>query len=160
MLDLSNYTLVAMRYSDQLVYIHSGYAMTELVKAVTTGELNVALDFDQNGVMTTDDILKALGYFRENVEVSVGGSMEVTGTFSNAREIAVETISITNATETSTYNTPGFAFQWASWQDEQEVMDWEGLRSFRLVAPLIDSPDSATVELHYLRKPSQRYKFQ
>ena len=139
MLDLSNYTLVAMRYADQLVYIHSGYAMTELVKAVTTGELNVALDFDQNGVMTTEDILKALGYFRQDVSVSVGGSMEVTGTFSN---------------------TPGFAFQWASWQDEQEVMDWEGLRSFRLVAPLVDSPDSATVELHYLRKPSQRYKFQ
>lgn len=150
-LDLSGYTPVALDYADKLYYLHSGFALQELVKAVTTGELNVSLDFEKDGVMDTKDILKAMGYYTEGITQSFGGSMEVQGTFSNSRQIAVDTLTIFENGESQIFNTPGFAFQWASWQDEEQVMNWEAVNTFRLVIPLLDSPVSPTAEIHYIK---------
>lgn len=153
---LDNYTAVRVDFGGRKFYLHKGFALQEMIRAIQDGTQIVALDFNEDGLMSIEDLLQALGVFTEAASPQISGGLAITGTFSNSRQVECTAVHLHlpwNGSDLESFQleSAGFAFQWASWQDEQSVGDWGALNTFRLLIPVINSQIDSKVEIHFLR---------
>lgn len=140
---------VARIHFGQDYFPRSTEALQALLEDYKNGVQNVTFDTNQDGELTADDILKYLGYTVTDVNVQVEGNLQVQSTFSNSRQVAMP-LKFPTA-PWGEQNTPGFAFQWASFQDEVLGATWDTLKTCRLHIPVLESPIAPSMDIYLIR---------
>lgn len=128
---------------------NSASALQAFLQDYRQSKPNVVFDVNNDGTLTADDILTYLGYIRTGVNINIDGNLPVAGEFSNSRQVGLSDTFLTEPW--GELYTPGFGFQWASWQDEESAGNWNTLKTSRLHIPVVNSPIAGTMDLWLIR---------